>query len=139
MKFPTGIPVFGDATFRGECRPERAEQIEFMSWLKFNHPDYRKLVIHHKNEGKRTFKQVAYESADGSINAGVSDIVIPGNPAFVIELKRLDHTKSRLTSDEESYLHLAMRSGCFAGIALGCRGLKEAFEKWIIEQEKNTM
>lgn len=136
MKIPKNIPIFGDTSYRGECKLERLDQIDFYNWLKFHHPNYARLFIHQKNEGRKGYKQINHEKQDGSMNPGVSDVVIPGCPAFVVELKRKDHTKSTLPKDEIDYLGAAQQIGCFVGVALGFDGLKEAFESWLTTIER---
>lgn len=131
MKFNKNIPVFGDPSFRGNCPTEDIEQINFYSWLKFNYPQYSLLMIHPKNEGKRKYNQVNYESRTGGLPTGASDVIIPGNPSFVVELKRANHMKSRWQEGQQEYLLAAKEAGCFVGVALGCNGLKEAFKLWL--------
>lgn len=135
MKVNPLIPVFGDMSYRGDCPTEDTEQINFVSWLKHNHPDYRTLFIHPKNEGKRQFNQVNYESRTGGIPTGASDCIIPGCPTFVVELKRLDHTKSKWQKGQQEYLINAKEKGAFVGVAFGCEGLKEAFKLWLTAQQ----
>lgn len=131
MKLPNNIPVFGDISYRGDCKKELLEQIDFYQWLKFNHPKYARMFIHLKNEGKKTGRQVASEKRDGSMNPGVSDCVIIAKVPFCVELKRRDHKKSRLPKDELDFLESAQELGCFVGVALGADGLKEAFNEWL--------
>ena len=131
MKVNPQIPVFGDMQFRGDCPTEDIEQINFVSWLKHNFPKHRALFIHPKNEGKRTHNQFNYESRMGGIPTGASDCIIPGCPAFVVELKRQDHTKSKWQKRQPEYLLNAKENGCFIGVAFGADGLKEAFLQWL--------
>ena len=131
MRFNKDIPVFGDSSFRGDCPKEDIEQINFYSWLKLNYPKHALLMIHPKNEGKRGYNQVNYESRTGGIPTGASDVIIPGNPCFVVELKRADHTKSKWQKGQQDYLLEAKEAGCFVGVAIGCGGLKEAFLQWL--------
>jgi len=97
MKFIEAIPVYGDITFRGKCPPEEVEQASFFSRLRREYPDtYGAIAIHPRNEGlkeKGQFSSVIKHAAEG-MTKGATDIVIPGCPAFVCELKRQDHTQS---------------------------------------------
>ncbi len=131
MKLHPEIPVFGDPSFRGDCPKEDTEQINFISWLKFHYPLHHTLMIHPQSEGKRNGAQITYQSRTGGMKAGASDCIIPGNPTFVVELKRKDHTKSQWQPKQQDYLLAAQRNGCFIGLALGCDGLKESFLKWM--------
>ena len=62
---------------------------------------------------------------------GASDIIIPGSPAFVCELKRRDHTKSRWEDGQQEYLTAAQDAGAFVCIALGADAAMEAFNDWL--------
>ena len=136
MKLPKDIPIFGDVNYRGDCRKEDAEQIEFVDWLKFNYPDYHRVFIHPKNEGNKNYRQINKDLRMGSLNPGASDCVIPGNPTFVIELKQVDHTESTITNKQLDYLRASQKLGCFVGIALGAEALKEAFLLWLDMQNE---
>lgn len=136
MRFNKDIPVFGDVTFRGDCPKEDIEQIDFYSWLKEHHPIYHMLMIHPKSEGKRNVRQVNYESRTGGIPTGASDLIIPGSPCFVVELKRRDHTKSNWQPQQQPYLLAAKEAGCFIGVALGFEGAKEAFNLWLTQKDE---
>lgn len=137
MRLPKNIPIYGNTSYRGDCKLERLEQIDCYHWLKYHHPTYGRLFIHQRNEGKKGYRQISHEKKDGSMNPGVSDIVIPGNPSFVAELKRKDHTKSSLPADELDYLEVAQSTGCFVCVVLGFDGFKEAFEQWLNTQDSD--
>ena len=130
MKFPQDIQVFGDRAYRGPCPQESAEQKTAIGWIRRQYPHtLGKLVIHPRNEGKRSNRKAAYEKAEG-LTPGASDIIIPGCPAFVCELKRQDHTKSRMEPEQVEYLLAAKKAGAFACIALGWEGVVEAITHW---------
>lgn len=131
MRFPKSIKVYGDKSYRGKCSVEQTEQIDSFSWLKFNHPDLALLAVHPKIEGKRTWGQVNFDKKDGSLNKGASDIIIPGAPAFVCEIKRMDHTKSNWKSGQQEYLIAAQKQGAFACVALGFNGFKLAIVDYL--------
>ena len=88
------------------------------------------MAIHPRNEGKRTHLQAAKEKSEG-MATGATDIVIPGRPAFVCELKRRDHTKSKLADEQLAYLRAAAASGAYACIALGVDAAWDALNDWI--------
>lgn len=138
MKFNESIPVFGDVNFRGECKKEDAEQMDFVSWLKFNYPLHYGRLVHVKTEGKRTYQQVNYERRMGGIPTGFSDICIMGKPDFIVELKRKDHTKSRWQNGQEKFIDDMTSLGKFTGVALGADGAKEAFLQWLEIIEKGA-
>lgn len=86
------------------------------------------IMIHPKNEGKRTKHQAAMERQMGGLNKGASDFVFPCSPALVIELKRRDHTLSNWEAGQIDYLTNAQRLGAYVCVALGWQGLVEAIE-----------
>lgn len=130
MKIPPWLKCYGDRTYRGDCPPESAEQITFFNRLRAQYPStYGKIALHPRNEGKRNHRQTARHKAEG-MAPGASDIVIPGCPAFVCELKRQDHTKSRWEDDQLDYLAVSRNAGAFVCVALGWEAAWEAFEAW---------
>lgn len=133
MKFPTWLPIYGDPDYRGDCPKEAAEQATFFNQLRKHYPDsYGILALHPKNEGKRSgaqFQQLARDKALG-LSPGAADVVIPGSPAFILEIKRRDHTKSSWQPGQIPYLEAAHKAGCFVGVALGWQGAWEAFCEW---------
>lgn len=133
MKFNTDIPVYGDTTFRGICQKEEVEQASFFSKLRREYPDSWGLIaLHPRNEGlkeKGQFSSVIKHAAEG-MTKGASDIIIPGSPSFVCEMKRVDHTQSAWQSGQIEYLAAAKSAGAFVCVALGAVAAWEAFEVW---------
>ena len=131
MKMNPEIPVFGNIDYRGDCHSETAEQATFVNQLRKRFPDsYGATVVHIRNEGKRNYAQTARYKAEG-LTPGAADIIIPGNPTFVCEMKRLDHSKSRWQEGQQEYLLAAKRQGAFVCVALGAVGAIHAFEEWV--------
>lgn len=128
-------PVYGDTSFRGKCPTESFEQVSFFNWIRTNYPDtYGKLAVHIRNEdGRASGRQVKRMKLEG-MTKGASDIIVPGNPTLLIEMKRKDPTQSRLSEEQEDYLAVAIHSGCFACVALGAEGARLAFMDWIASQ-----
>lgn len=119
-----------DSGFRGKCPTETAEQITFFARLRREYPDtWGALAVHIRNEGKRHQNQVQREKAEG-MTTGASDILIPGAPAFVCELKRKDRTKCRLSAEQKTYLEAAQKAGAFTCVAYGCDEAWRAFQDW---------
>lgn len=125
MKFPKWLKVFGDASYRGPCPQESAEQITAFNQIRKEFPH----ALHPRNEGKKTYGQVSRHKAEGQTK-GASDIIIPASPAFVCELKRQDHTKSTWQAGQIEYLENCHNAGAFACVALGYKGVLEAIEQW---------
>ena len=123
------VPVYGDQTWRGKCPSESLEQITFFNRIR-KIPIYGVIALHPRNEGKRHYKQVTKERAEG-MTTGASDIIIPGNPAFVCELKRRDRTQSSWQDGQAEYLEAARKAGAFACLALGADAAMEALEEWL--------
>lgn len=131
MIFPDWLPVFGDKNYRGNCISEDAVHVAFCAWVMHNYPDIYEIMIHPKNEGKRTHQQVALDKKMRSIVLGASDIIIPGNPSLTMEIKLQDHTKSHWQPDQVDYLQRSMSRGSFSCVALGLDGCKAAFSAWL--------
>lgn len=105
----------------------------FFGRLRRAYPDsYGILALHPRNEGKRTFLQAAKEKSEG-MSTGATDIVIPARVPFICELKRRDHTQSKLAEEQLVYLRAAQAAGAYACIALGVDAAWEAFQKWLFD------
>jgi len=131
MKLPSDIPVYGDQTYRGQCPTENAEQVTFFARIRKKYPDtWGKIAFHPRNEGKRTHFQAAHQASEG-MTSGTPDVVIPGAPAFVCELKRRDHTQSIWQKGQQDYLRTAQTMGAFACIALGVDAAESAFNEYL--------
>lgn len=131
MRFPDWLTVYGDTTYRGNCPPESAEQITFFSWLRVQYPHTWGLVaLHPRNEGKRRHQQTARYKAEG-MTPGAADIIIPGRPTFVCEMKRRDHTKSSWQPAQITYLEQCQERGAFVCVALGWEAAKGAMDDWL--------
>ena len=130
MKFHPDIKVFGDIKFRGDCPSETAEAVTFFAKIRREYPDsYGLIATHVRNEGKRSFQQVAKQKAEG-MTKGAADIIIPGAPTFVCELKRRDHTQSSWQDGQQEYLLAAQSAGAFSCVALGYEAAYSAFICW---------
>lgn len=106
------------------------EQVTFFARLRRFHPTtYGLLALHPRNEGRRTHLQVAKEKSEG-MTTGATDIIIPGRSTFVCELKRRDHTKSKIAKEQLAFMMAAQEAGCYVCIALGVDAAWEAFESW---------
>ena len=134
MKIPPHIQVFGDVCFMGDCPTEDAELITFFNELAKLYPSLAKVAIHPDNEGLvlgSGHLHHARQKAKGAIKKGAADIVICGNPTFVCEMKRQDHTKSRWQDGQLDFLEYGLKNGAFVCIALGYESALEAVKDWI--------
>ena len=134
------FPDYGDASFRGKCPREDVEQVTFFNRLRQRHPEtWGILGLHPRNEGMKQrgqFSSVQKHAAEG-MTKGASDIIIPGCPAFVGEIKRRDHMQSAWQDGQVEYLTAAHQAGAFACVALGCDAAWEAFEEWLTRQARS--
>lgn len=128
-----GVLAFGDIGYRGKCPVETLEQTTFFGRVRRQYPEtWGRLALHPRNEALLKggqFAAIQRHKAEG-MTPGAVDIVIPGAPAFVCEMKRRDHTKSKWQDGQEDYLIAAHQAGAFACVALGCEAAWEAFEIW---------
>lgn len=130
MKFPISIKVYGDQKYRNKkCPPESSEQITFFNVLRREYPELGSIAIHPRNEGKRSIQQTQRQKAEG-MTPGASDIVIPGCPAFVCEMKRQDHTLCKWEPEQIEYLEQCQKNGAFVCVALGYKAALEALNQW---------
>lgn len=131
MKLPSDIPVYGDLTYRGACPKETLEQVTFFSRLRREYPDTLGIIAFHvRNEGKRTHLRAATEKSEG-MTTGAADIIIPGAPTFVCELKRRDHTQSEISAKQIAFLRASQDRGSFVCVALGVDAAWEALHAYL--------
>lgn len=121
-----------DSGYRGDCPVESLEQVTTIQYIRKICPT----VVHIRNEGARSHRQAIRHRAEG-MTKGASDIMIPGAPAFVCELKRADKTKSRVTKEQQAYLEQCAADGAFACVAYGHEQAIMAFQDWRQSSKKN--
>lgn len=129
------IKVYGNTNFRGGCAKEDAELITFFNELKRLYPDLGRIAIHPDNEGLvigTGHLHHAKQKAKGAIKKGAADIVIVGNPTFVCEMKRQDHTKSRWQDGQLEFLEASKKQGAFVCVALGYEAALNAVNDWVL-------
>lgn len=131
MYLPPEIKVFGDTSFRGACPKEVLEQVTFFSRLRRDYPTTLGLIAFHvRNEGKRNHLEAATHKSEG-LTTGAADIIIPGAPTFVCELKRRDHTQSTISKQQVAFLRAAQEAGSYVCIALGVDAAWEALHVYL--------
>jgi hypothetical protein len=127
------VPIYGDVKWRGACPMEELEQVTFFNRLRAEFPDtYGLIALHPRNEQQLRGSQhrmMISMRAEG-MALGAADIIIPGAPTFVCEMKRQDHTLSAWKPGQKEYLAAAMNAGAFACIALGHEAAWDAFMTW---------
>lgn len=127
MKIPPQIPVYGSPI--KNCKiPESAHMITFFNTLRRYYPEYGAIALHIKNEGKRTQLQIEKDKAQGLVT-GASDIIIPGCPSFVCEMKSQSKT-AKISQEQINFLLAAQNNGAFICVALGHEAAIKAFLEW---------
>lgn len=138
MKFESWLPVYGDQTYRGDCPTETAEQVTLFARIRKRWPDtIGRVAVHVRNEGKRTPGQVWHQKAEG-MTTGAPDVIVPGAPALIVEMKRRDHMKSKWQPGQVEYLKAAHEMGAFVCVALGADAAIEAIECYLRITTKTT-
>ena len=138
MRLPENIRVYGDTDYRGTCPTEQMEHITFFAQLRAQMPELGVIALHPKNEGKRHLHRYRHDVLMG-LSVGACDIVIPGAPTFVCELKRRDHTKSKLSDVQVEWMTAAMAAGAHVCIALGWEAAMDAVKEWKMTNEEKAI
>jgi hypothetical protein len=130
-----GIPIYGDINYRGESEPEDGDLMEFFNGLKYDYPLISKIAIHTKNEGKRETREKQAEAKrdkmKGALLKGTVDVIIPGCPSFVMELKRKNYLHSKIDDDQILYMQHSKRAGAFVCVCLGYDAAFVALDEWL--------
>lgn len=124
----SGIWVF-DSGYRGDCPKEETDQIGYGLWMQHRFPNA--LWFHVPNEtGTRSGPQFVEKRRRMGVRSGVSDNVILthgiNHKCGLIELKRRDKTKSKVSNSQTQVLEDAISSGHFGAIAYGLDEIKKA-------------
>lgn len=123
--------TYGSAV-SGPCPSEKVEMASFFNRLRREYPQYGAIALHIRNEGKRTAMQHQSIVGEGGFIKGASDVVIPGAPTFVMEMKSRAKT-ARVSKEQTAYLEACAAQGAFACVALGALGAWEAFQAWLAQ------
>lgn len=119
-----------DSGYRGDCRTERCEQIDAISWLAFNFPERFPLIFHCPGETKASPQHMQMRAKEG-VKAGVPDIIDLGATVGLFELKRKDKSKSRVSTEQKNILSSAADSGHFSAVCYGFEEFKRAYADFI--------
>lgn len=124
----SGIWVF-DSGYRGECPKEETDQMAYGLWMQYRFPEV--LWFHVPNEtGTKSGPQFVEKRRKMGVRSGVSDNVIltkgASHPCGLIEGKRQDRTKSKVSPAQIQLLEEAIAEGHFGAIAYGLEQLKIA-------------
>lgn len=119
-----------DSGFRGDCRSERCEQIDCISWLAFNHPERFPLIFHCPGETRASPQHMQMRAKEG-VKAGPPDIIDLNAMPGLFELKRLDRTKSKVSKEQKAFLQAGADAGHFAAICYGFQEFKHAYVDYL--------
>lgn len=119
-----------DSNYRGECRVERMEQIDSISWIKFNYPERWPLIFHCPGETKAKAQYMQMRAKEG-VKAGPPDIIDLGGIVGLFELKRLDRTRSKLSPEQKAFLQAGADAGHFVAVCYGFEQLKLAYADYL--------
>lgn len=121
LQVPSDIVVYGDTSYRDpNCPKEGKEHTTLLNQVRRRWPELFAVVLHPKNEGKRTARQAEIDKMYGAIKTGASDIVIPCSPPLAIELKRKCPVASHdVTPEQIDYIRHFVSLGGKACVALG--------------------
>ena len=129
MKIPPCIKVYGESV-KGCKITEANHMATFFNTLRKDYPKYAAIALHIRNEGKRTHSQIVREKALGGFVTGCADIIVPGNPSLVIEMKSRSKS-AKISSEQITYLLNAQELGSVCCIALGHEAAMNAFNDWL--------
>ena len=114
--------------FMKNAPSERDEQVTFFNQLRKHKPHLGEIAIHIKNEGKRNINQVNEDKANGMVTGAV-DVVIPGEPTLLIELKKRSK-RAKVSDAQVNYMESAARQGAMCYVCYGWEMAMEAVEEW---------
>lgn len=123
-----------DSGYRGDCRSERCEQIDAISWISFNYPERFPLIFHCPGEMKAKAQYMQMRAKEG-VKAGVPDIIDLGGIVGLFELKRLDRTKSKVSNEQKSFLQAGADAGHFVAVCYGFVEFKKAYVDFLVFSE----
>lgn len=115
--------------FPKKAPSESIEQITFFNQLRKNYPELAKVAIHIKNEGKKSIGEAMKDKAEGLVS-GAPDIMIPGSPTLMIEMKKQSKS-ARVSQNQKDYMNNAVDNGAMCFVCYGWGMAWLALEKWI--------
>lgn len=123
-----------DSGYRGICPVEDADQINFTSWFYYQYPHYSTLYFHVVNENTMPV-QGRVKAKKKGLKAGVSDIFVMIKrgvySGLVIELKRQDKTKSRVSIEQQCFLEEMDEQGFYCAVCYGFEQAKKCVQDYL--------
>ena len=142
-----GVRIYGDTSFRGDCKKEDPELVFMYQSLKLEFPQYEHLFFHVVNEWKPQ-GSTSYGHYAKLINKGMKPrladfICLPINesaPAFLCEMKRKNIAESIKSKDRKvhyleqiSLLSSQKQNGSVVCVSLGGDNGVKAFREYVNE------
>ncbi len=106
---------------------EDIEQINFVSWLRFNHPQIADRCFHVPNESASQPQYRAKLNKMG-LNSGIPDLMFYGLP-LMIEMKKT--IGGSLSKEQKEKLNMAAEDGAFSCVCFGAEGAKLAIADFL--------
>lgn len=117
---------------KGHIRKEHGEQVDAISYTRFNHPGV--IVFHVPNEGNVPV-QYREKLIEAGLLKGVSDNVIlvarGGYHGALIELKRATKSKSSVSPEQVEFLRACRKEGYFTAVAFGALAYQKALDYYL--------
>jgi len=137
VKHPKGlnpdVKIY-DSGHRGNCPVEDIDQINAVSWFRYHYPQYHYLFFHPVNESRIPVQYRVKLNKCGML-PGMSDCVLLVSTDLhgyaLIELKRQDRTKSKISEVQKRVLNAADKNGAFAAVAYGADQFKLAIADYL--------
>ncbi len=111
------IPTIGKGAYVPKVKSEHLEQVEFVQWMRRNHPEHRIFAI--ANGGYRSKSVGASLKAEG-VTKGVPDLMIPSLRVF-IEMKKTEGSTTSI--EQKDWLIYLAECGYATAV---CKGKDEA-------------
>tara|TARA_R110002096_G_C14661646_1_gene728195 strand:- start:22563 stop:23027 length:465 start_codon:yes stop_codon:yes gene_type:complete len=106
---------------------EDVEQINFISWLRFNHPDIADRCFHVPNETQSAIQYQAKLTKMGR-NKGIPDLMFYGLP-IAIEMKKT--INASVKPEQKKHLNRMAEDGLFVCVCFGDDAAKLAIKDYI--------
>lgn len=105
---------------------ESAEMATFFNKLP---PHIKSVAIHVRNEGIRDARLISKMRLEGGFVKGCPDIIVPGCPTLLIEMKSRSKT-SKISDEQVKYLERASDLGAMSCICYGWEAAMQALKDW---------
>lgn len=128
-----GYLIFRPSVDPVKCRPESAEQIDFVSWVRYNYPREAELLFHVTNEGDQP-PQYRVQLYKMGLLKGTSDLILLTGRGAVFEMKR-EAWSARPSKEQKKFLRRAVEEGRFACVVNGAEAAKAAFLEFLEERQ----